>query len=268
MPRAGLLTVVATALALASCGREPSPDPGASPEEKLTAEPLAPPRAKETIEDATTRFTKALDAGNCTEISEFNFSSRPIADERARCEGLVTLLGGRKTLGSEELDAGGVADFEYGESGASAVFVVEDDGRHHLAYVDTLLDGESVGTRAAGGFDPAAEGAFAALRDRDCDAFIEVANPRHGPGAAERGAICDYVRANPVPGLVKAFPELEPVRLGANADYALYSLATPRQFWTMVLGRAEDPEILSESYEPLPADAPEFGFVDLIPTVP
>ncbi|MDQ2675388.1 MAG: hypothetical protein M3Y34_01145, partial [Actinomycetota bacterium] len=270
--RACLLSLaVAALLALAACGREPSPEPTATGDGTATGEPeepIAPPRAKESIEDAAERLTRALESGNCKEILEFDLSSRPSADEKARCEGLTTLLGGRKVLGSEEFKAGGVVDFEYGELGASAVLVVERDGRYHLAYVDTLLEGESAGTPAADEFDRAAADAFAALRDGDCDAFIQVANPRHGPGAAEKSAICDYVKASPVPGLAKSFPELKPMRLGANADYALYALATPDGFWTMVLGRAEDPQMLSESYEPLPADAPEFGFVDLIPTVP
>ncbi len=205
---------------------------------------------------------------DCKDISQFNLSSRPVEDKEARCEGLVSLLGGRKVLGSEEFDSGGVVDYEYGELGATAVFVVEDDGRFHLAYADTLLEGESVGTKPAEEFDAAADDAFAALSEADCDAFIEVANQRHGPGTAEEDAICDYVDANPVPGLVESFPDLEPELLGANADYALYSLSTPDQFLTMVLGRAEDPKALSETYEPLPKDAPEFGFVDLIPTDP
>ncbi len=263
-----LAVAACAALALASCGREPTPDPVAPGAEAETSEaegePLPPPRAIESLDDATNRLRKALEAGGCEDISAFNLSSRPTADEEARCNVLIALLGGSKVLGSEEFKAGGVADFDYGETGASAVFVVEDDGRYHLAYVDTLLQGVSAGTRPAREFDAAAAAAFVALRDRDCAAFAEVANPRHGPGALDGDAACDYVEANPVPGLAASDPELEPELLGANADYALYGLATPEEFVTMVLGRAEDPEDLPASYDPLPEDAPEFGFVDLI----
>jgi len=260
---------VLAALAIAGCGREPSDD--TSTTESTTEEadvPLEPPQPKESIDDAVKRLAKALDSEDCKDISEFNLSSRPIEDEEARCDGLITLLGGRKVLGSEEFSSGGVVDYEYGELGVTAVFVVEDDRRFHLAYADTLLDGESVGTKPAEEFDAAAEDAFTALSESDCDAFIDVANQRHGPGTAEEDAICDYVDANPLPALVESFEELEPELIGANADYALYSLATPDEVLTMVLGRAEDSKELSETYEPLPDDAPEFGFVDLIATDP
>lgn len=266
--RLALLAVLA-GLALANCGREPTDDPAGtdSTTAEEVAEPLAPPQPKESIEAAVERFDSALESENCEGVSKFNLSSRPIADEEARCESL-TFLAGRKLLGSEQFGSGGVADYEYGDSGVTAVFVVEDDRRFHLAYVDTLLDGQSVGTEPAQEFDAAAEDAFTALSTRDCEAFVEVANQRHGPGAAPMGAICDYTDANPVPALVESFPDLEPELIGSNADYALYSLATPDQVLTMVLGRADDPKGLSETYKPLAQDAPEFGFVDLIPTDP
>lgn len=235
----------------------------------MAAEPIPTPEAEESVRDATKRLARALESQDCDKISEFNISSRLVEDEEARCETLTTLFRDREVLGVQELTGGGVVDYEYGDYGITAVLVVEDDGLHHLAYADNLLEGETVDTPPAEEFDDVAEAAFDALVERDCEAFVDVANPRHGRGATEPEAVCAYVDANPLPALVESYPELRPESLGGNSDHALYSVSTPEETLTMVLGRAEDPgDGLSSTYEPLPKKAPEYGFVDLIATDP
>ena len=230
---------------------------------ELTGKPLALPKPKESIEEAAARIEEAIASEDCDVVNELHPLGRPQLRTDERCEALRKRLD-FELASSDEFDGGGVLDYE---NGTSAVLILDADGLHHIALIDSLLEGESAGTNSAGQFDNAAKDVVAALEQRDCDAFIDAAHRRYGPGAApERETTCTFVENNPITTMREQYPRADLESLGGNADYALYGFATPAIHLTLVMARQDDPESLPETLEPLPKDAAEYGFVGLFVT--
>lgn len=270
-----LAVVCALALtALVGCGSDDEPGSnrtaaganGAGEGAKPQGKPLGVAKAKESIDEAVARIRRLIDSEDCEKVNTLNPLAVPALDTDERCEVLRERLD-LKVIDAEDFRAGGVIDYEFGEVGASAVTIIDADGRHHVAFIDALLEGESVGSELDKAFDEVADDALTALEDRDCDAFIAVAHRRYGPGAApDRGQTCEFVENNPIPGVLQRYEEAELVGIGGNQDFAFYGLGAPAVHLTLVLARQEDPRPLPASFEPLPDDASEHAFVTMYVT--
>ena len=84
-------------------------------------------------------------------------------------------------------------DYRRGERIVSALLVGDADGRFHIAFVDPFLGVKGVGTKPAPQLYVAAERGVRALRDRDCEAFLEVAYRRFGLGGGTDTQVCERV---------------------------------------------------------------------------
>ena len=276
------LSLAALALWAGGCGGdddpfvppvEPAEEPktnGGGEEEDFTGYRMKPVEAKETLAEGAERITKTARSGDCEEVIALFPLGREISDVDADCEFLRQSLA-QDVVDSEEFGGGGVIDFVSEDLiSSSAAVILDADGLFHVAFVDGYLGGEAVGTPApTEDWDEAAQATLAALEQGDCDAFIQIAHHRFGPGAfPEEADTCAFVAASSVPGLLKKYPKEKLKSLGANADYAFYGLETPKKNLTMVLARQLDPEVLPEGLEPLPPDAPDFAFAAIYPTYP
>ena len=245
----------------ASTKEDVSPDP-----EPAKVKPLAPPKEKESIEEASTRFADVIESGDCDEIVALGALSRKTADEEARCKLFEARLAEAEAAGSEAYgNGGGVIDYEASGREFSAVLVLDQDGLYHLAYFDVFLGDPSVGTEQAKEFDDAADEAVEALQERDCDAVLAVSHSRLGPGALDEDAACTFVENNPVAGIFEVYPDAELESLGGNASYAFYGLAGPGSYQVLVMARQSDDQ-LPPGADPLPKGAPEYAFAGVFRT--
>ena len=222
-----------------------------------TASPL------ESVDEAVDRIDQRLASPDCDDVYSLSVSSRrPASDLPAVCEG-YRALEPLSPADAESFPGGGVIDYTEGElHAATAVLVLDADGRYHLGFVDPFTAESSVGTPFDPRFDAAARNALDALRDRDCAAFREVASGRYGPGTGE-GA-CLYVENNPLTPLLQTTPQAGAERLGGNGDYAFYEVAGRDAAYVMVLAR--EPDEVKPGVPALPAGAPEYGYVDTFAT--
>ena len=264
------LIAVSALLLIAGCGGSgDSEDETTGAEETTTeqpapaadAEPLGPPKAKESIQEAEARIAKAVASDDCEIVNELIPTSRSQLATEIRCE-YLRRLDGLEVLGSESFPGGGVIDYQFGDRVLSAILVIDTDGLYHVALYDPFNPKESVGTKPAKQFDAAADAAVEALADGDCDAYVAILHRRFGRGAAApENEICDLVEPNQVQAVRKVDPSAEPESLGGNGSYAFYSLGTPGYNLTLVVARATD-EAVPEGVEPLPEDAAEYAYVD------
>ena len=264
------LIAVSALLLIAGCGESgDSEDETTGAEETTTeqpepaadAEPLGPPKAKESIKEAEARIAKAVASDDCDVVNELIPTSRSQLATDIRCE-YLRRLDGLEVLGSESFPGGGVIDYQFGDRVLTAILPVDTDGLYHVALYDPFNPKESVGTKPAKQFDAAADAAVEALADGDCDAYVAILHRRFGRGAAApENQICDLVEPNQVQAVRKVDPSAEPESLGGNGSYAFYSLGTPGYNLTLVLARQTD-EGVPEGVEPLPKDAAEYAYVD------
>ena len=274
------LSLAALALWAGGCGGDDDPfvppvepaEPvnanGGGEEEDFAGYRMKPVEAKETLDEGVERITKTAKSGSCDEVVALFPLSRESPDVTSDCEFLRGALI-HEVVGTEEFGGGGAIDFETEDGiGSTAAVILDADGRFHVAFVDGYLGGEAVGTAApTDDWDEAAEATLNALETGDCDAFIQIAHHRFGPGSfPEEADTCAFVEASTVPSLLKRYPKTELEPLGSNADYAFYGLETPTKNLTIVLARQLDPEVLPEGLEPLPDDAPDFAFAAIYPT--
>ncbi len=265
-----VLLAIATAAVVAGCGgsddettQSSDADDGGKGTDKpvkLHGDPPGPPEAKQSIDNAKKRIEEAIDSGDCDKINSLN----PVASELdtpERCEALQTRFEGAESTGSEAYAGGAVIDYVRDDLTQTAVMILDQDGRFHVAYVDAFLGEESAGTRFDPKFDAAAQDSVDALAARDCDKFLEVANRRVGPGAADRDATCAYAEENnPIADVLDAAPDTKLESLGGNANYAFYGLDGPGVYYTIIMARQTD-ESQVEAAAPLPEDAAPLGFV-------
>jgi hypothetical protein len=285
-PRAIALTVfVLAAMAVAGCGGSSDDEStsttasttsttsnattttGAQNGGGTTAKPVAAPKPTESVTDAEKRIAKAFDSGDCDQIIELApIARRPTgAAAQTRCEQLKSRFADAKATDTEAFGkGGGVIDYA-GTSVFSAVLVVDEDGLYRIALIDPFLHEKSVGTKLAPQFKQAADDAVKALSDHDCDALLAAANRRLGPGAFDQSALCDFADNNPVAAVLQAVPDVKLDEIGGNADYALYGLGGPGAYYVILMARESDKN-LPQGGEPLPKDAPEYGFAGVVPT--
>lgn len=261
-----LAVVVAGSLLIAGCGGGDSGDTSTQAPAAASGKPLKPPKAKESLGEAQRRIEHLVSGDDCDQINTLNPVTRTALDTPERCEYLQRLAG-LKVIGKQAVPGGGLIDYANGEGVLTAIIIVDSDGLYHVALYDPYNTKSTVGTPFAHQFDGVAQEAVDALREPDCDRYFAILH-RFGRGAgADQDEVCDSLQSNPVKAVLATAPEAEPKRLGGNSRYAFYSLASPNLEITIVLARQSN-EGLPEGVDPLPADAPEYAFIDAYDTRP
>lgn len=259
---AGVVALAVSGALLAGCEDSASRIGGGSGSGTLGA-----PKPKESIEQAQARIEQAVASGDCERIIELLPLSRQPEGEDAqtRCEQLKGRLGPAKPVGSESFgDAAGVIDYR-DPFDFSGLLIADQDGLYHLAMLDIYLREPSVGTELAPQFDAAAKQAVEALRKRDCDAFLAIANRRVAPGALERPDACEYAENNPIAALLERDPRAKLESFGGNANYAAYGIGDSGAFYTLLMARESDANS-PPGIPPLPSDAAEYSLAGAFPT--
>jgi hypothetical protein len=260
------------AAGIAGCGSGDSSAPtSAQPPVPDLGSRGAPP-ANETFEEARTRIDNVIQTRNCREINALSLLTTASPGDSAELCRSLQAVAGLKVLGAAAYgDQAGVIDFAAGDHVLSMVVLRDSDGLFHVAFVSPFNGQTTINTPLASGFHRAAQGAVAAIRDRNCNAFMAVANRRLGPGTLPPPQACDAVTA---PGglseLLKGSPKAKPISLGGNGFYAFYAVPTRTAFLTLVLAKetnAVPPSIASTS-RALPRGAPRYGYVQAYQTGP
>lgn len=231
-----------------------------------TEQPATPPlypaaEPKESLSEAQRRIDDVLDNGNCDEIAELNpIILQEALDTEQRCE-YLRQLADLEAQGLEQYsNAAGVIDYLRDGRTITALLVLDQDGRYHIAFIDPFRGVESAGTEFAQGFERAADATFEVLANKRCPAFIRLAYRRFGAGAGSKKQICEHVENNPVANIVEAFPEARLRRLGGNAGYAFYRLQTPGVFVTLVFAEQTE-ENAPLTAAPLPPGSRKYAYV-------
>src|SRR5262245_46994004 len=271
--RLRLLAVAAVlAIAAAGCNSSSSSDDGATDPAAATARAKlqGPPAMSESIDEAIQRIDEVVSSGDCEQIDALNPLSRPQLANPSRCEVLKSLAGLQPRGAAAYGDAAAVVDYARGDRTVSVLFVGDRDGLFHVAYVDAFRGTPSVGTKPVHELDIAAERAVRALRRHDCAAFLEAAYRRFGFAGADDAEVCARVKRNPLAELAP-HGKVRLDRLGGNAQYAFYGLATRNSYLTLIAAHQTEagvPETMPERIAALPKGAPAYGFVDAFQTNP
>jgi hypothetical protein len=212
---------------------------------------------------------KTIASGDCEEIAALDPLVRVAATDaeaqKARCKALESRFKNAEPADSAKYGEGGAVVTYRTPRRVNALLILDEDGRYHIAFPDVYLPGASISGKPAKEFDRVAEDAVNALRDKDCDAFLDVAHRRYGPGALEEDQACDYVDQNPLAILFENFPDAELEQFGGGPDYAFYGIAGPGAHFTLVLARESDKGV-PNFVEPLPGDAPEYALAGVFRT--
>jgi hypothetical protein len=226
-------------------------------------EQLGPPKAKESIDQASTRINETLGSRDCDQIAKLNPLSRATLDNPKRCAALKRLAS-LKATGAAAYPGGGILDYAVGPRTLAAILVVDSDGLYHIALLDPFVGKPSIGTPFAAQFDAAARKVAKALAHRDCQGFLAVASRQIGPGTLNRKQLCP-LRKNPFSVIGAQFPSAKPQRLGGNADFAFYSYGTAGVNYTLLFARQSN-EGLPSTLPKIPEGAATYSYLASYPT--
>jgi hypothetical protein len=225
---------------------------------------VGPPPDKESIKQAEQRIAKTASSSDCDTVNGLNPISRAALNTEPRCKLLKKAA--EPTRGAAQYGDAGVIDYKLGDGTLSALLVRDSDGLFHITYMNPHVPHPTVVTKLAPQFNGVATAAVDALRDDDCEAFVKVAFQEFGPGAGARDQVCAYVSNFPMSKLLQDDPKAEPKLMGGNDTFAFYGLSLRGSFWTLVLAKETPQDRFPPGVKPLPADAPEYGYVDAFRT--
>jgi hypothetical protein len=251
-----------TATALAACGSDDSDSTTAA---TPASGSIGPPPARESIDEAQERIAETIDSGDCDEINALApIASASAQDTEEHCRSLEALADLEVSDAASYGDLAGVIDYSAGDHVVSAILVRDSDGFFHIVFTNPFNRSPTVGTPEAKQFDAAVKAGLEALKEEDCEAFLEVANPRLGLGTLSKKEACQAVRASGFAEILadKRRTRLKP--LGGNGSYAFYGLDTPTVYFTIVAAKAsrEVPASLrSSEVAKVPPGAPTYGYV-------
>jgi len=259
--------VTLISLLLFGCGGDDASDETSSTSATSTSTSTSttevePPKP-EPLNDFGKDFIKALDSGECKQINALNPSTRPALSTKARCESLE-LFKDFEIAKSEDYGDGAVIDLiDKDDREVSAIFTRETDGTLSLVLIDNLRSGGSVGTKLAKEFDDAAAEAATALREKDCDAFIDASYVRRGFAVGERQAVCDRLETFPVADLASRLPDEPPELVGGNSEFAFYALGVGEPRVVLIMAHQTPLSELGETE--VPEGGSEYGLLDVYP---
>ena len=244
--RLAVLVVVAIAMATAGCGSgvrgssPPTEPTNPTPHQVLSeGAPIGSPPIREDITEAQRRIANTIDSGDCERINALYTLASVETEIDDSCETLKT-LGRSRVSGLASYGAqAGVVGYTTRDGPASMILVRDSDGLFHIALVASHQTPTTVGTPFAKPFDAVAGAAVEALRRRDCDGFLTVANRESGIGALPRWQACLAVEVDPVQSGLFDTPDARPRRLGGNGFFAFYGLDTDNAYFTIVLAKRD-----------------------------
>jgi hypothetical protein len=200
--------VVLTACGSSSTSSQPSSQSGA-------------PKASESIANYAARFEAAAATGQCAQLQTLG---TPSIFAGPACAALLPKVKGLKVLATAAYGTGAVIDVtDAGFGRAGGTFVAEVGAGNKW----TLSGGYGVGhptvgttAKDASGFLTDLNGTIAAIRAKDCAAFVKYAfTATNGPSA------CTQPFASATAKALAGDPTAVPTSLGGNADFQFYSLA-------------------------------------------
>ena len=253
-------------------GDTPQPDqqggtPGGGGDVRL----MGPPPVDESVDDAVARIEDAVSSGDCETINDLNPLGRPgLATER-RCEVLKRLEGLTVVGKAEYGKLGAVIGYERGARTLNVVLVRDADGLLHIAFIDPFTGKSATDGDLAKPFAKVADQGAAALAEKDCEAFLEVAYRRFGLGAGKDRDVCDRVKKNIVAALLERGGEPKALNLAGGSTYAFFGVDTPFSYLTLIAGRQTEtglPKEAPKAIAELPKGAPDYGVVDALRTNP
>jgi hypothetical protein len=256
----GRFAPVLLAVLVVGCGSTPSDSTPTTPigptPSYVTSErgkPIGPPPKEESIADAERRLTATAASGDCERINDLAPLSIVdyVDDTEEYCSSIESLAEFEVSDIAAYQGLGGVIDYsgEGEDQMVSAILVRDSDGLFHVAF-PASTGTPTVGTPFATQFDAAANRAVKALGERDCEAFLKVANRESGIGSTDATEACISGEAIEIAAAVFGSRKPRPVRLGGNGYFAFYGLDSPEVYLTIVERRTTEPQTADESSAP------------------
>jgi hypothetical protein len=218
---------------------------------------IAPPPIREGLAEAQSRIANTIASGDCDRINALYASVESQTDES--CETLITLEQSAASGAQAYGNRAGVVDYSTEPEAATMVLVRDSDGLFHIAFVASEESSPTVNTPLAKGADAVAAAAVEAMRAKDCEGFLRVANRAGGIGALPKELACRAIEVDPIQAGLFNAPDARPRRLGGNAHFAFYGLSTPDSYFTIVLAKSDDS--VSGQNQPSGAASSQYRYV-------
>lgn len=235
------------AIAVAGCGGGGGDGDASS----TVAEQSGPPEATETVEEFADRLDAASAASaalDCDAVDEFNKG----AGQQLPCsKKFAYAFEGLEVTGSKDLGSAAVVDITDGEfpDGASIVAAIHEDGRYRvvgnyapstigLAVDQTTTEPEDQDLR-----DEAVDTYVEATREKDCDAYFDIAltPTQNKPKECE----LQFDPNSQIQPQLAAAPDAEPGSLGGTEAFGFHELDTGENYRVLTTirnyGSGEDP---------------------------
>lgn len=266
--KAAVPLLIAIAIAAAGCGsstRQSSVPAQPTAHQILSAErSIAPPPIKEGIAEAQSRIADTIASGDCERIKAL-YTLASVENQTDEACAILATLGQSTPSGAQAYgNQAGVVEYSIEPEAASMVLVRDSDGLFHIAFVASQEASGTVNTPLAETADTVAGAAVEALRARDCEAFLRVANREGGIGALPEALACRAIEVDPIQAGLFDAPDARPRRLGGNAHFAFYGLGTPDSYFTIVLAKSGDSD--SGQSQSSGVASSEYGYVASYPT--
>jgi hypothetical protein len=235
------------------------------------AKPVGPPPQKESLADAAKRIASTVASGDCAKINALDVKTPNHASQQKlqkSCAKLKKRLGKKPSKMQSFKGLAGVFDYAGKKRHSTAVLVRGADGLYHFAFISRFVDGPTVGTPFAPKYNQVAKTAFAALKTKNCDAFLKVAYVVTGPASKGRQKVCPRFSKNIVAKTVEKTPSATPKLIGGNRYFAFYGV-NGKTYLTLVLAR-QSPSQRPPGTKPgklvVPKGASEYAYVDAFAT--
>jgi hypothetical protein len=235
------------------------------------AKPVGPPRQKESLADAEKRIASTVASGDCAKINALAVSPPKNASQQKlqkSCAKLKKRLGKKPSKMQSFKGLAGVFDHAGKKRNSTAVLLRGADGLYHFAFISRFVDGPTVGTPFAPQYNEVAKSAFAALKTKNCDAFLKFAYVVTGPASKGRQRVCPRFSKNIVARTVSKTPSATPKLIGGNRYFAFYGV-NGKTYVTLVLARqapSQRPPGTKPGKLVVPKGAPEYAYVDAFAT--
>jgi hypothetical protein len=210
-------------------------------------------------------------SGDCAKINALNVKQPKNASQQKlqkSCAKLKKRLGKKPSKMQSFKGLAGVFDYAGKKRNSTAVLLRGADGLYHFAFISRFVNGPTVGTPFAPRYNQVAKSAFAALKTKNCDAFLKVAYVVTGPASKGKQKVCPRFSKNIIAKTVSKTPSATPKLIGGNRYFAFYGV-NAKTYLTMVLAR-QSPSQRPPGTKPgklvVPKGAPEYAYVDTFAT--
>lgn len=222
-----LLPAAAAALALGAAGCGGDEESGEARQAPQYAEASEPAKAfAERLAKLLETTTTAKDCAEIEQINTRSFSRFSCPPDKSMRKSMASF----EIVGAKEYGTGAIVDYESSaeSDGAAMVLFVAPDRNWGIGRFGVLTKPSTSSSDAETreGFDKAVAAYLAAIRERDCAAFFDVA---FFAGASEK-QVCKtaFPQTKSYTKWLKANPSAKPVYEGGNQTYGFYTLETQK----------------------------------------